>query len=137
MKKPTMALPPYGQLRLQNAHAFTAFTALLSALVYQTAAIADPDVAVKKNADGTVEVSDAPSRSAKHAQHYSGPPEVHVIYRLKNDVGTRHINGVTVRTNPDGSIETTDGESRPEPLSHPSASHHSAHAKHPAPKPHK
>src|ERR1700736_4135472 len=56
-------------------------------------------------------------------------PRVH--YRLKNDVGTRHINGVSVRTNPDGSIETTDGESKPVPISRSGSTtaHHAVHTK--------
>jgi hypothetical protein len=102
---------------------------------------ADSDVVVKKNSDGTVEAFDAPgARSgspaststpakgaatrhrgggSKGSSHSTEPPVVNVHYRLYNPVGTRHINGVTVRTNPDGSIETLDEDSStPAPVHH-------------------
>ena len=60
------------------------------------------DVVVKKNADGSVEASDAKSAPAAAPQ---------VQYHLHNPVGTRRIDGVTIRTNPDGSIETVDNDS--------------------------
>jgi hypothetical protein len=104
---------------------------------------ADDDVVVKKNSDGTVEVSDAPRKSApaptnrptatgkrsthKAVSHSSEPPIVNVHYRLYNPVGTRRINGVSVRTNSDGSIETFDEDT---PSAKPAHSHAKAHAKH-------
>lgn len=69
------------------------------------------DVVVKKNADGTVEVSDAPGATQQAA---GGQPRIR--YRLKNSPGVRRINGVSVRQNPDGSIETIDSESAPTPI---------------------
>ncbi|HEY9777931.1 MAG TPA: hypothetical protein V6C81_29485 [Planktothrix sp.] len=83
----------------------TAHAVLVALIVLNSplSVLADPakqdDVVVKKNADGTVEASDAQPTPVQQ-------PEVH--YRLHNPVGTRRINGVTIRTNPDGSIETVD-----------------------------
>ena len=78
---------------------------------------------VKKNADGSVDVFDKPSSRAANAstgnvtkgggaaQRSEGAQQVNVHYRLRPGTGTRHISGVNVRTNPDGSIETFDTES--------------------------
>lgn len=100
-------------MTLKNQIKETVVLSLLLMLgVWGAATLAAPgsDVVVKKNADGTVDVSDATAESAPPAAQ-SGTPGVH--YRLKNFVGTRRINGVNVRTNPDGSIETLDEESAP------------------------
>jgi len=86
------------------------------------AAFAGSDVVVKKNADGTVDAYDAsPSASAQ-----SETAQPRVIYRLKNNPGTRRISGVSVRTNSDGSIDTFDEGSAPTPI-HSSGSGSSAH----------
>jgi hypothetical protein len=116
-----------------------AFVALVSLGIYGAATLAD-DVAVKKNPDGTVEAYDKPStpppasRSRRATSRSTEPPEVHIHYRLKNDVGTRRINGVTVRTNPDGSIDATDGESAPERMSGSGGTHKPAVHKKPVTK---
>jgi hypothetical protein len=116
----------------------TALLALISLGIFGAATLAesgkDDDVVVKKNSDGTVDVSDAPRKQAAPAARHAGrgssePQQVNIHYRLKNDVGTRHINGVSVTTNSDGSIETSDGESSPQPIHHSTTHHSSAHAK--------
>jgi hypothetical protein len=118
----------------------TVLLALLSLGIYGAATLAesgkDDDVVVKKNSDGTVDVSDAPRKQAAPAARRASrssneAPVVNVHYRLKNDVGTRHINGVSVTTNADGSIETSDGESSPQPMhaSRPAPHRTTAHAK--------
>jgi hypothetical protein len=119
------------------------FSLLILVGIWGAATLASPnagggsDVVVKKNADGSVDAYDAgqsaapsagqhaqaaSSASAKHGAHRSASrgeaPTVNIIYRLKNDVGTRRINGVNVRTNPDGTIETFDNESAPTPMHH-------------------
>ena len=78
---------------------------------------------VKKNADGSVDVFDKPSAPAANAstgnetkgggaaQQSRGAQQVNVHYRLRPGTGTRHISGVNVRTNSDGSIETFDTDS--------------------------
>lgn len=76
----------------------------------------DNGVLVKKNADGTIDVSDdAPgAASDAGAQNSGGTPGV--TYRYNTHPGTRNIGGVKVRTNPDGSIETFDNESSYTPV---------------------
>jgi hypothetical protein len=115
----------------KNAAANAVF-ALLIAVSFQSPALSAPDtststkqddVVVKKNADGTIETSDAPS--ARHSAT-SAPA---VEYHLHNVVGTRRINGVLVRTNPDGSIETIDSDSAPAPSHRAAVKHTAAHKK--------
>jgi hypothetical protein len=95
------------------------FVAAGAALI-QLPSLADDGVVVKKNADGSVEATDA---APKPAAPNSAPP---VQYHLKNTVGTRRIGGVLVRTNPDGSIETLDEGSAPH-VAGPAARHRAVH----------
>ena len=67
------------------------------------------DVVVTKNADGTVEASDAPAATSPSS--YSPTAKPGVTYRPAPP-GTFHYgDGVVVRRNADGSVDVTDEES--------------------------
>lgn len=88
----------------------------------------DNGVVVRKNADGTVDVSDE-AQGAPTSVAASGGGEVpQTIYRYNTHPGTRNIGGVKVRTNPDGSIETFDTSDSYVPVHH-ARSHRRAAAK--------
>lgn len=103
-----------GMASLQSAHAkSTAHKAVkkaLSSTATYSAAGADP--IVQKNADGTVDVYDAPSGDSGGGGSVAAAPATpRVIYHRHPAGTTRYSDGTVVTRNPDGSVDVSDSDS--------------------------